>query len=471
MPITPTTTDTIEVGYIDDVDGYVRHVSIADANTYAETNPETAFIFIDGAGKTRYLSIDQVNALTPNDLQRPESCDSSPKPISSPTINIFGGSGVGAEGNPIIDTNGNIIAVDIVNGGFGYTRPPTIQVIDPATDVGTGLNGSSFVGSGAVIKAEVKNGSLNKAIVVDGGQGYQPPAGGGLQDLKDQDLQTLRGIDNVPQYPALLRLSEVRVQNPGINYSPEDELTITPNNSTILKPTLGPFGNVESVKVSKGGTFTDLPDIYLPSTTGVNASFTPVFEVIRDPLLAQVATSPSDIVRVYDLIGLNINGYIDGKPYYGNIFYENGIKFAGIKERSNPIRVYENRQSSIAKKSILVGFVDGKPYYGDSHRMAKGGIMTGSKHTSFSKPITKTSGTQITSSKSTSESSSNVGEIPEQMDIAPRSGGTVTTRTHSRKRSASSSPSPDPTPSPTPPSPPPTPPSGGSSDGGGYGGY
>ena len=76
MPITPTTTDTIEVGYIDDVDGYVRHVSVADANTYAKSNSDTAFIFVDGSGKTRYLSIDQVNALTPNDLRRPESCDS-----------------------------------------------------------------------------------------------------------------------------------------------------------------------------------------------------------------------------------------------------------------------------------------------------------------------------------------------------------------------------------------------------------
>ena len=353
MPITPTTTDTIEVGYIDDVDGYVKHVSVADANEYAKSNSDTAFIFIDGSGKTRYLSIDQVNALTPNDLRRPESCDSSPKPISSPTINIFGGSGVGAEGNPIIDTNGNIIAVDIVNGGFGYTRPPTIQVIDPATDAGTGLNGSSFVGSGAVIKAEVKNGSLDKAIVVDGGQGYQPPTGGGLQDLTlqdltDQDLQTLRGLDTVPQYPALLRLSEVRVQNPGINYSPEDELTITPNNSTILKPTLGPFGKVKSVKVVKGGTFTDLPDIFLPSTTGVNASFTPVFEVIRDPLVAQVAASPADVVQVFDLVGLNVTGYVDGKRYYGNVYYDDGVKYAGVENTGGQsVRVYDTRRDSI----------------------------------------------------------------------------------------------------------------------------
>tara|TARA_B100001029_G_scaffold107348_1_gene88610 strand:+ start:306 stop:1286 length:981 start_codon:yes stop_codon:yes gene_type:complete len=324
MPITPTTTDTIEVGYIDDVDGYVKHVSVADANEYAKSNSDTAFIFIDGSGKTRYLSIDQVNALTPNDLRRPESCDSSPKPISSPTINIFGGSGVGAEGNPIIDTNGNIIAVDIVSGGFGYTRPPTIQVIDPATDAG------NITGTGAVIKAEVKNGSVDKAIVVEGGVGYQPPR------------------ETVPQYPALLRLAEVRVQNPGINYSPEDELTITPNNSTILKPTLGPFGKVKSVKVVKGGTFTDLPDIYLPSTTGVNASFTPVFEVIRDPLVAQVAASPADVVQVFDLVGLNVTGYVDGKRYYGNVYYDSGVKYAGVeKTGGRTVRVYDTRRDSI----------------------------------------------------------------------------------------------------------------------------
>jgi len=448
MPITPTTTDSIEVGYIDDVDGYVKHVSVADANIYAKTNPETAFIFIDGSGRTNYLSIREVNSLTPNDLRRPESCDSSPKPISSPSINIFGGNGVGAEGNPIIDTNGNIIAVDIVSGGFGYTATPTVQVIDPATDSG------NITGSGAVIKAEVKNGSVDKAIVVDGGVGYLPPR------------------ETVPQYPALLKLTEVRVENPGINYKPEDELTITPNNGTVLKYNLSPFGKVESVKVKKGGTFTDLPDIDLSSDTGVNASFTPVFEVIRDPLETQIA-SPADIVRVYDLIGLNINGYIDGKPYYGNIFYENGIKFAGIKPSANPVRVYENKQSSIAKKSILVGFVDGKPYYGDFHRMANGGIMTGAKHTSFSKPITKTSGTQTTSPESTSESSAEVGEIPEQVDIAPTSGNTVTTDIPSAPPSPSSTPTPTPTPTPSPsptpspPSPPPSPPSGG----GGYGGY
>ena len=456
MPIIPTSTDSIKVGYIDDVDGYVKGLSIAEANTYARQNPDTVFIFIDGGANTRYLSINEVNSLTPQDLLRPESCDSRPKAITSPSINIFGGNGVGAQGNPIIDTNGNIIAVDIVNGGFGYTIPPTIEVIDPATDAGVvynpdGEGEQSFVGSGAVIKAEVENGSVTKAIVVDSGQGYLPPR------------------ETTPQYPALLKLSEVRIENPGLNYSPEDKLTITPNNGTVLTHTLSPFGKVESVKVKKGGTFTDLPDIDLPSDTGINASFTPVFEVVRDPLVPQVA-SPSDIVRVYDLIGLNITGYIDGKPYYGNTFYENGIKFAGTKPSGNPVRVYENRQSSIAKQSVLVGFVDGQPYYGDFHTMANGNIMTGGKHTPFSRPITKTGATQVTStSESTGEINVGVDETPEEVMITPAAPAPVATDIPSAPSTPTSSPTPSPTPTPTPtPSPtPPPPPSGG----GGYGGY
>ena len=47
MPITPTSFDNIKVGYISETDGYVQNVSIADANSYAELNPETEFIFID----------------------------------------------------------------------------------------------------------------------------------------------------------------------------------------------------------------------------------------------------------------------------------------------------------------------------------------------------------------------------------------------------------------------------------------
>ena len=246
---------------------------------------------------------------------KPDPCDSSPQPCGPPTLNFFGGGGVGAEANPVVDENGEIIAADIVSGGFGYTSPPQVQVIDPCNN-----------GSGAVLQTEIKNGSVIRIIINDSGFGYLPPA------------------ETAPQYPALIKLTEVIVKNPGINYDcGVDELTITPANGTVLSYKCDPFGKIRSIDVVKGGNYTSLPNIYMNTYSGLNASFTPVFEVIRDPLTPEVA---SDIVQVYDLVGLNINGYVNGKPYYGNVFFENGLKYAGTQTSGRTIRVYDTSQES-----------------------------------------------------------------------------------------------------------------------------
>ena len=141
MPISQTSFDNIKVGYISETDGYIQNVSIADANAYAELNPETEFIFIDGDEKVRFLTISEVNALTPKNLLRSDPCLTGDQPCGPPELKFFGGGGVGAIGNPVVDVNGNLIAVDLVSGGFGYTSPPQVQVIDPCNN-----------GSGAVLQ-------------------------------------------------------------------------------------------------------------------------------------------------------------------------------------------------------------------------------------------------------------------------------------------------------------------------------
>ena len=70
----------------------------------------------------------------------------------------------------------------------------------------------------------------------------------------------------------------------------------------------------------------------MKTRTGINARFTPVFDIIRDP--QPVEPVIGDIVQVFDLVGLNINGYIDGKEYYGNVYFVNGVKFAGTTAKS-----------------------------------------------------------------------------------------------------------------------------------------
>ena len=333
MPITQSSFDNIKVGYISETDGYVKNVSISDANTYAELNPDTEFIFIDGDEKVRFLTISEVNALTPKNLLRSDPCVTGDQPCGPPKLKFFGGGGVGASANPVVDSSGNLIAVDIVSGGFGYTLSPQVQVIDPCNN-----------GSGAVLQTILGTGDLTgvvvQVIVRDSGQGYLPPP------------------QTVPQYPAILELSGVTVTNPGFNHNcGVDTLEVIPSNGTTLSYSCDPFGKIKSVSVDKGGRFTELPQIRMNTETGLNATFVPNFDIVRDP--QPVDPVLTDVVQVFDLVGLNINGYIDGKPYYGNVYFVNGIKYAGTTEKTSGtnIIVYDTQLASVQKRLDVVSTI------------------------------------------------------------------------------------------------------------------
>ena len=111
MPVTPTSFSNIKVGYISETDGYIQNVSISDANVYAESNPDTEFIFIDGDEKVRFLTINEVNALTPKDLLRSDPCLTGDQPCGPPSLKFFGGGGVGASANPVVDSSGATMVV------------------------------------------------------------------------------------------------------------------------------------------------------------------------------------------------------------------------------------------------------------------------------------------------------------------------------------------------------------------------
>ena len=162
----PATRKDITVGYIDPERGYISNVSICEANRYAALNPGSVFILETRDG-IRYLTINQVNKLTPDDILPKEtattaSCrgirglrpgeitprnstnaDSSGT-LNPPRIVITGGSGLGAVANPIIGRDGSILAVDLERGGFGYKSVPQVRVID-----------ESLQGSGTVLRAVI----------------------------------------------------------------------------------------------------------------------------------------------------------------------------------------------------------------------------------------------------------------------------------------------------------------------------
>jgi hypothetical protein len=316
----PIPKENIKLSYVNNSGALVEGATISDANSYEQGNPGTTYIFLDGDNKYRYLNIDQVNELTPQDLITTKiGCDTTPKPVRSPKV-VFSGDGIGAEANPVISPGGVLLGIDIVNPGVGYQTPPVIKILDEGN-----------VGSGAVVQAVVENGSIVDGIVLDSGSNYIPaqiPSG----------------------YPAVLSLKEIIVNNPGINYNPGvDVIEVTPNNGSILQAVYTPFGQVTGVKVVRPGIgFVVRPNITIRSESGINADFTPVFEIIRDPILFSPQLQQRKIITVIDTVGLQVQGYVSGKPYYGNIYYDGGLKYAGpYKSFDSEIRVYDTLSESI----------------------------------------------------------------------------------------------------------------------------
>lgn len=351
----------IRVGYISPTEGYVTNVSVEDANAYNKLVPGTIFIFENG-DDVRYLTIDEVNQLTAEDMLRPDECSGLELDAPCPPVEVFffGGDGIGAKGNPIIGVDGSLLAVDLISGGAGYQDPPFIDIIDecrigaggvaravidtgdgtnPALGVGTGIgigegdgDGGDFVQPGN----DSGKGVVVDVIIDDPGNSY---SGVELADPLVSD-----GTSN--NYPITLRLKNVVVENPGINYGcPGESLQITPSNGAVLDYELDSFGRISNIKVLNPGIgFKTYPTIRLVSPCGVNATFRPVFEVVRDPIVVD----RDILIQVTDLVGLKRTGFVDGRSYFGAVFYKDGVRYAGFYQTPGKlVQVYDTRQESI----------------------------------------------------------------------------------------------------------------------------
>ena len=171
-------------------------------------------------------------------------------------------------------------------------------------------------------------GILDPVRPVVPGNGYTPPTG--------------------PGYPVALKLKEVIVKKPGINYNcGVDEVVIEPNEggAKLSLCDCGPFGTINKVCVDDPGFgFTRWPDIRIISPTGINAELVPVFESVRDPVRVDL----DKLIQVTDLVGVKQTGYYDGRAYFGAIFYKEGVKYAGYYETPGElVQIYDTLQESI----------------------------------------------------------------------------------------------------------------------------
>ena len=95
--------------------------------------------------------------------EAPFPCDTNPFQCGPPSIEIFGGGGIGAVGKAVINDLGQIYGVNMENGGSGYTKPPFVSVIDPC-DNGNYASGYAEIDYGT--------GEVTNIVIINPGYGY-----------------------------------------------------------------------------------------------------------------------------------------------------------------------------------------------------------------------------------------------------------------------------------------------------------
>jgi len=411
----------------------------------------------------------------------PESsfpCDTNPLKCGPPSIEIFGGGGIGAVGKAVINDLGQIYGVNIENGGSGYSKPPFVSIIDPC-DNGRGASGYAVI--------DYKTGQVVDIPIITHGYGYpnrptgrdefgnlidptSPGAGtpgggtpgggtpggetpgggtpgsgtpgsgtpGGGGAITGPDRGVIIGSDRgVNDY--IVCLEGFDIISTGIGYSQLDRMIITPDLPNLeASVRMTEAGQIISITLTERVCgLTDIPTITIESPTGEGAKIRPKFSFIKitddiDEELPPQTILPIDRTTASD------------------------ESIADLAQR-NVVRVID----CVGNTPPVVGYVNGQPYSGPFHvHPSKGVKMVGAFHISgYHDTIYDTAEESLNKRGRSTEPSTPTPTTSQTPASTPRPRPTPAPRPAPAPRST---PTPTPSPSPSPP------PSGGGGYGGGY---
>ena len=262
------------------------------------------------------------------------SCNTGPIFCGPPRVEFFGGGGSGAAANAIITATGDILGIDIISSGSGYTSAPFVSIVD---DCGKGSRAVAVAEIGTVgdttgvTQVIVLDPGYNYLPLYDGDKGgdgrvwaevtdgtikrsdgtYDPPYKPGQTiNIRVGDEVSLPGENpyisdkdesvTVPfkdreslnrgknpsltsgTYPIVSYICDFYIKDGGFGYSKGDKIIIEPSNGAELEPQFNSVGKLIDIKILNSGIgFTEVPLVYIESTTGFNADIAPVFCVNR----------------------------------------------------------------------------------------------------------------------------------------------------------------------------------------------
>ena len=147
----------------DDAKGIADQISGSVKSGTAAVN--SAVNFVKGAG----------SAVSDAVKSSFSTCDVGPKKCGPPSVNIVGGGGFGAVANAVIGAAGEVLAIDMVDQGFGYTSAPTAFLKDPCGK-----------GKGSKLKVKMKKKPKNNNVGIVTAGGDDNPKNNSNLSTKDQ---------------------------------------------------------------------------------------------------------------------------------------------------------------------------------------------------------------------------------------------------------------------------------------------
>jgi hypothetical protein len=138
------------------------------------------------ASVTNLVDIDNIANIDFSDLINQASnasngCNIGPVFCGPPTVTFWGGGGSGATGNVIVSAVGDILGVDIISSGSGYTKAPFVTIEDNCGK-GSGVSGRPIMvpDGGTDSTTGLPTYGVGNVVITDPGAGYIPRPDGDL---------------------------------------------------------------------------------------------------------------------------------------------------------------------------------------------------------------------------------------------------------------------------------------------------
>jgi hypothetical protein len=194
------------------------------------------------------------------------TCNTGAFKCGPPNIEFFGGGGIGAVGDAVVNTIGQVVGVNLKFGGTGYTTPPFVTFQDSC---GNGNYASGYT--------EINDaGEVTRVVMVNNGNGYLDSPNG--LDEFGTPITIPPAESKVKTFVACI--DEFKVLNTGIGYSVEDTVTITPDAPGLnVRITMNEEGQIIALNIiSPSCGLTEVPKVTINSATGVGADIQPILK-------------------------------------------------------------------------------------------------------------------------------------------------------------------------------------------------